>query len=93
MSSQPDDVLDNILFETIESSARYGKPLTADEADYIQEQALAAIKAFIVEQVRLARIDELKELQVIIALTDRVTLSHVKDRIADLQKPTNPEIV
>ena len=47
MTNQASEDIDNILFEAIKSAGRYDHRLTADEADYIQEQAKAKIESTI----------------------------------------------
>lgn len=49
--SKLDIELDNILFEAIESAASYTHKVTAEEADYIQEQAKQSIKSLFQEIV------------------------------------------
>lgn len=68
MTNQASEDIDNILFEAIKSAGRYDHRLTADEADYIQEQAKAKIESTIRTE-KLKLLDEVRERQIpVIAL-------------------------
>ena len=60
MTNQASEDIDNILFELIESAWSYIHKLTAAEADYIQEQAKAAIQS-IIRTEKLKLLAEVRE--------------------------------
>ena len=67
-TNQASEDIDNILFELIESAWSYIHKLTAAEADYIQEQAKAAIQSII----------RTEKLKLLAAVREQTTIFKIK---------------
>jgi hypothetical protein len=55
------------------------------------QEAKQALNAYITERERLARIDELKEVSVVLGVVDEVARRHVRDRLTSLS--TQEEVI